>query len=478
MASRDQAKKSDEQFEDLLRQRKAEERKLIEDIRRKRASIRKAPSFPSEHEKKSHFAGRESTLYKCRVQNVQMKIRFTKDKIVTAMQGVAMSYDMYGLLVTAKVATEQSRNDYCHRNYKGIVLDPTFINEFARKEVEFLDTLLKSAESEVYEADFQIASEEQSSVYEELMQAIAESQRYMQEMSSKVDQNMSDSQQCKSEWRNNLQAAINRQEQTLAEVLLSIKDIQKQISDLGAAARRDNAKRGAETEPPKRGRLSIVDDEGEEVRDLECETGLQKEGSGAAEYEEPASDRQQNDDSEVQEVLNHDEPEKRPKLSSMSDGKVRRSIHKGSSKERRRIRERMDEIMEIFSGGRRGPVREFSFNTRLREEEQYLRCAFCDVKGQHYSDCCPEYRTVEDRMRRINCVYCLDTWHSSKNCFRKPRKCKYCGSTGHHSAICELPEEKDALEAEYSSLLQQLEAMDNECDGPSSSAAEYHEGRD
>ncbi|VDL84884.1 unnamed protein product [Nippostrongylus brasiliensis] len=161
------------------------------------------------------------------MQNLQMKIRFTKDKIVAAMQGVAMSYDVYGLLVTAK----------------------------------------------------------------------------------------------------------------------------KQISDLGTAAGRDRAKKGAETEPSKRRRLSIEDDEGEEVQDLKGEAGRQKGGSGAAEvkakgsrrgdlldlkYVEPASERLQkevrqmawqNDDSEVQEALIHSEQEKRLKVSSMSDGKVHRSIY-------------------------------------------------------------------------------------------------------------------------------------------------------
>ncbi|VDL84143.1 unnamed protein product [Nippostrongylus brasiliensis] len=111
-----------------------------------------------------------------------MKIRFAKDKIVAAMHGAAMSYDMYGLLVSAKVATEQSRNDYCHRNYKGIVHDPTFIDEFARKEVEFLDTLLNSAESEPIS---RLQTKGRAVYADELMQAIAESQRYMQESSSK-----------------------------------------------------------------------------------------------------------------------------------------------------------------------------------------------------------------------------------------------------------------------------------------------------
>ncbi|VDL82915.1 unnamed protein product [Nippostrongylus brasiliensis] len=393
VASRNQANEHDESFEDLLRKRKAEEQKLPDDIRRKRASIRKAPSFPSEHEvqgkiekflqvilhvtsennlsneaaelfaqKKSHFAGRESTLYKCRVQNLKIKIRSTKDRIVAVMQGVAMSYYMYGLLITAKVAAEQSRSDYCHRNYEGIVHDPTFIDVFARKEVEFLDTLLNSAESEVYEAEFQIENEMQS------------------------------------KWKDNLQAAINRQEQTLAKVLLSIKDIQKQISDLGTAVGWDSAKKGAETEPSRSRRLSLVDNKGEEVQDLECEVGQQQEGSGAAEgkakdpdraaeivsveshrqspdreveedpmdseNEEPASERQQkevrqmttqNDVSEVQDALSHGEHEKRPKISSKSDGKVHRSIYKRSSKEGRRIRESMDEIIQIRGGGRRGP---------------------------------------------------------------------------------------------------------------------------
>ncbi|VDL82569.1 unnamed protein product [Nippostrongylus brasiliensis] len=73
----------------------------------------------------------------------------------------------------------------------------------------------------------------------------------------------------------------------------------------------------------------------------------------------------------------------------------------------------------------------------------------------------PLYIMDDEREEKQDLECCLDTC---------------CGSTEHHSAICELPEEKDALAAEYSSL--HLEAMDNECGRPSSSAAEYHEDRD
>ncbi|KAL6738879.1 hypothetical protein Aduo_012377 [Ancylostoma duodenale] len=110
----------------------------------------------------------------------------------------------------------------------------------------------------------------------------------------------------------------------------------------------------------------------------------------------------------------------------------------------------------------------------MREEERFLRCAFCDAKGLHYSDSCPASRTVAERREIIWCRLCLDTMHRTDKCKRAIKRCNYCGSFEHHTAICVLLEEKDAMEKEYADLRRQLDEMENVYGGPSSSTREYH----
>ncbi|KAK6748235.1 hypothetical protein RB195_001079 [Necator americanus] len=76
----------------------------------------------------------------------------------------------------------------------------------------------------------------------------------------------------------------------------------------------------------------------------------------------------------------------------------------------------------------------------MRPEERYLVCSFCLAKGQHYSDSCPVYVSVELRRKRVRCKRCLDSRHDTEHCWNQSRECMYCGSRNHNKALCTLPE--------------------------------------
>ncbi|KAK5980696.1 hypothetical protein GCK32_008000 [Trichostrongylus colubriformis] len=143
----------DESYEEVLRKRKAEEHRLIEQFRFKRACVRLAPALPTEKEvqkkikqflrpliqttkenslaekcaelfgqRLTFFARKEGTLYKCKVQNMAMETQFTKEKILSTVQGLRMTYETYGLLGLGKIATEESKQKFEEGDVEGVPL--------------------------------------------------------------------------------------------------------------------------------------------------------------------------------------------------------------------------------------------------------------------------------------------------------------------------------------------------------------------
>ncbi|KAL6734769.1 hypothetical protein Aduo_005271 [Ancylostoma duodenale] len=83
--------------------------------------------------------------------------------------------------------------------------------------------------------------------------------------------------------------------------------------------------------------------------------------------------------------------------------------------------------------------------TISRERDRYMRCAFCDTKGDHYSDSCTKFVSVDDRKRELHarrrCEMCLETFRlGDRNCAKYFTLCYHCRGFGHHSSICPLPE--------------------------------------
>ncbi|KAK6756357.1 hypothetical protein RB195_014644 [Necator americanus] len=93
-----------------------------------------------------------------------------------------------------------------------------------------------------------------------------------------------------------------------------------------------------------------------------------------------------------------------------------RSPHCNVQRRKKWIRGRMAELLQQIKKSSRTPNRIFSRHSSLRNGDRFLRCAFCDVKGQHYSDSCPTYRTAKERQRMVRCTRYLDTLHRASEC--------------------------------------------------------------
>ncbi|KAK6730886.1 hypothetical protein RB195_007389 [Necator americanus] len=102
--------------------------------------------------------------------------------------------------------------------------------------------------------------------------------------------------------------------------------------------------------------------------------------------------------------------------------------------------ERRARIEEFLRYNREVPERKIRRLNYMRSEERFLTCSFCLARGEHYSDSCPEYATVDTRSRRARCVLCLDSHHDTEHCWSKGKTCMYCGSTHHNKTFCALPE--------------------------------------
>ncbi|KAL6738878.1 hypothetical protein Aduo_012376 [Ancylostoma duodenale] len=120
----------------------------------------------------TYFAKREDTLY--------------KEKILGALQGLVMAYETYGLLIMAKDASEESRQDFHYQEVEGVSLEPAFVNRYTGEELEFLDSLLKRAEAEIHEAELHVANEDHDSAYDQIMNALAESNKAIQGLSEDI----------------------------------------------------------------------------------------------------------------------------------------------------------------------------------------------------------------------------------------------------------------------------------------------------
>ncbi|VDL80187.1 unnamed protein product [Nippostrongylus brasiliensis] len=113
---------NNETYDDLFKKRKAEEQRLINELRRKRACVRLAPALPTEDDvqtkikqfvrsvlyitksnqlqdvaaelfaQKLHFfARREAALYKCKVENLSMTVQRITERIRGAAETVSVS---------------------------------------------------------------------------------------------------------------------------------------------------------------------------------------------------------------------------------------------------------------------------------------------------------------------------------------------------------------------------------------------------
>ena len=76
-------------------------------------------------------------------------------------------------------------------------------------------------------------------------------------------------------------------------------------------------------------------------------------------------------------------------------------------------------------------------NQRTSQRQNNRNCRFCS--GNHWSDECRRYQTVDERKQRIrgSCYICLKQGHKVSECGLK-KDCVYCGQSGnHHRSLCQ-----------------------------------------
>ncbi|KAK6031603.1 hypothetical protein OSTOST_02240 [Ostertagia ostertagi] len=97
----------------------------------------------------------------------------------------------------------------------------------------------------------------------------------------------------------------------------------------------------------------------------------------------------------------------------------------------------------------------------LRSEEKNMRCVFCNVPGEHYSDSCPSLGDGESRRAAAKqsnrCFLCLEWWCSrGASCPKNKSRCFHCGKSDHHSALCCLPDVASKIQKEIDPLKHEL----------------------
>ncbi|VDO95375.1 unnamed protein product [Heligmosomoides polygyrus] len=112
------------------------------------------------------------------------------------------------------------------------------------------------------------------------------------------------------------------------------------------------------------------------------------------------------------------------------------------------------------------PPRRFYHGNIHKAVERHMRCAFCDAVGTHYSDSC---MVVSDAIsRRVlvkeknKCELCLERICARGLTCKKYRVlCFHCRNTGHHSALCYLPERSEIIRRQLKNAQEGREAAIN-----------------
>lgn len=98
------------------------------------------------------------------------------------------------------------------------------------------------------------------------------------------------------------------------------------------------------------------------------------------------------------------------------------------------------------------PPRNFDHDRIDRSQDGYMKCAFCEAVGTHYSDSCTNIRDANSRRQAITdankCILFLEYVCSrDRTCKKYNTLCFHCRQLGHHSALCELHERIDIIRA-------------------------------
>ncbi|KAK5965905.1 hypothetical protein GCK32_012453 [Trichostrongylus colubriformis] len=496
------SKRADDEY---ARRRRAEEEKLIETIRYKRRRIKLAPSYPSEEEiqkkisrilstviqlirynniyesftnirgnRPQFFARMEATLYKCHMEKVHLETCHVLERLRSAVDGLSMGYELYGLLVLADDTLSTTRDEFFNQDIMGVPLDPTFTSEFVRKELEFLEDFRQKVEIEIREAELQTKNETHESVSENLKRMITDLQRKIEEKFEDLGQqeermkHVSD-QPSVEERIDHLSKEMKEQREEIrstCEKIDLLKDTFCKKESLSSTSS------SLEKSIPFMDQPQSTDDDHEDLLDFDITPEAVPERDhdkqeDAFDSKTPVPEERHYDSNEEDLLDLHDEViceesddefmHERSRNDDSNNSQVSPKT-KRAEKEREELQHRLYVLKTLTHKLRKVPERKLSYNNMMREEERYLRCSFCFAKGMHYSDSCPEVPMVKEGRWRIRCESCLDYKHEIRDCWRTPKRCMYCSSNEHNKALCILPERIYDYYREIEEIERELEA--------------------
>ncbi|XGW08739.1 hypothetical protein V3C99_011224 [Haemonchus contortus] len=180
-----------------------------------------------------------------------------------------------------------------------------------------------------------------------------------------------------------------------------------------------------------------VDHEIESQSDHEVESQSDHEAESPSDHEVESQS-----DHEVELQPDHEEEKRRIRLNELEE-EIRLKL--GALWE-------VEELIEQLEGEPKCPPRNFNEGIIIREEDKHMPCVFCEAIGLHYSDSCAIINTTWERRQILKmkgrCERCLEKRCPSDRfkCKKYFTKCYHCKSSGHHSAICFLPEHSEDVE--------------------------------
>ncbi|VDO96333.1 unnamed protein product [Heligmosomoides polygyrus] len=165
-------------------------------------------------------------------------------------------------------------------------------------------------------------------------------------------------------------------------------------------------------------------------------------------------------------------PGNREEFGSMEHGKA--SHRQGEDAIRQRI-----EFLQSLVDRMENDIRNFPHRKREYLSPymgRMVRCMFCKVVGEHYSDSCPVVTDGDERFNIVldenKCQYCLEGCNPDKECPYKKKECLYCkrvkgtafeslipNDNGHHNTLCNIPNKRHVARARLNDAKDELREL-------------------
>uniref|UniRef100_A0A7I4YPF7 Calcium uniporter protein n=1 Tax=Haemonchus contortus TaxID=6289 RepID=A0A7I4YPF7_HAECO len=191
--------RSDHEFS---KERQAEERKLIDEIRNKRAYIETVSKFPEEEDiqhgdsllilsgtvalmtslpkfedEDPFFQPMGKQRYTEVIWKECLEVGHDAERIRSTAEKLSMAYEVYCLLILSDGAILFYRKNFFRKDEQGVLLEPSYTADFIRKELELLKQFRRKGQNEIEEAKRQEENENHRSTFDQMKEMIEDLRR-------------------------------------------------------------------------------------------------------------------------------------------------------------------------------------------------------------------------------------------------------------------------------------------------------------